>query len=450
MNDKPLPHDREAEMNIVGAMCLHPDKTIDELADILHNGQPFYDRDCQRMYRTLASLHMMGEPIDLTVLCAQLRADGVPCGAGMEWDRFAIDCVQGVSYCGNAPSWARIVVSHYVRRMILQASESLRTISAEPAGDPLDHYDEWAGQTDDRLKRWEGHEDNFDVCRTIAKNEDEEMAMPLQTGVFEIDSTFGGFSRGALTVIAARTSVGKTALALTCHYRMTKHQGHKSLFVSIEQGAREIGARMLSQDAGIPASDILGGKTQVAIIRDIRETIAGQAWSENCRFIYARQRCEHICAAIRTSVRKHGTEIAFVDYLQMMDCDVERGENRERQVAKMTKMLKAVAERCKVAVVLVAQLNRCPDKRSDTSPKLSDLRESGAIEQDADMVLFLYCEEKSLAGVQFRIAKNRNGRTTKWMDIGFERATMVFGSLTRRDPALEYGDTANMAEDGAY
>ncbi len=144
MNEKKkIPHDREAEMGIIGAMCLHSDKVIDELSDILHNGQPFYDRDCQKMYRTLAALHMMGEPIDLTVLCSSMEADGIACGAGMAWGDFAIDCVQGVSYYGNAPSWARIVVRHYLRRLILAASESLRMVSAEPQGDPLEQYDDW-------------------------------------------------------------------------------------------------------------------------------------------------------------------------------------------------------------------------------------------------------------------------------------------------------------------
>ncbi len=449
MNNQPVPHDRETEMNIVGAMCLHP-PVIDEMADILHNGQPFYDRDCQRMYHTLAALHMMGEPIDLTVLCSSLNTENVPCGAGRTWEQLAIECVQGVSYHGNAPSWAKIVVKHYLRRLILTASESLRTISGDPQGDPLANYDDWASGTDGKLKRWEGNENNLDVCHSIEQNEDEETALPMQTGVHELDDAFGGFSRGALTVIAARTSVGKTSLALTCHYRMTKHQGHKSLFVSIEQGAREIGARMLAQDAGIVATDTLHGQTQPAIIRDIRETIAGQPWSENCRFIYDRQRCEHICAAIRTSVRKHGTEIAFVDYLQMMDCDVERGENRERQVSKMTKMLKGVAKRCNIAVVLVAQLNRCPDKRTDRSPKLSDLRESGAIEQEADVVLFLYQEDDSLAGVQFRIAKNRNGQKTGWLDISFDKPLMIFGSLTNAQGTLDYRDSENMTENGGW
>lgn len=450
MKETLIPHDRDAEMGIVGAMCLHPDKVIDELSDILHNGQPFYDQDCLRMYRTLAALHMMGEPIDLTVLCAEMNSEDYPCGAGMSWERFSIDCVQSVSYYGHAPSWARIVVRHYVRRMILTASEALRMVSAEPQGDPLELYDEWAKANEDKLKKWEGHEDNLDVCATIKSLEDEDTRMPLRTGVHEIDSVFGGFSRGSLIVLAARTSVGKTSLALTCHYRMCRYHEHKSLFVSIEQGTKEIGARMLAQDAGIPAAESLCGTTSIAVIEGIREQIASRPWSKSCRFIYNKHKCELICAAIRTSVRKHGTEIAFVDYLQMMDCDVERGENRERQVSKMTKMLKNVAERQNIAVVLVAQLNRCPEKRTDARPKLADLRESGAIEQDADAVLFLYREEDSLAGVQVRVAKNRNGRTTTWMDISFDKPVMVFGALTAAEPTLDYGDTSQMSESGAY
>lgn len=448
MNDKPIPHDLEAEMNIVGAMCIHA-PIIDEMADILHNGQPFYNRDCQRLYRTLCAMHMMGEPIDLTVLCAAINAENEPCGAGMSWEQLAVDCAQGVGFHGNAPYWAKIVVRHYLRRLILTESEAMRMLSGDEANDPLELYDEWANRCDDKLKKWESNEDNTSAAHTLKSNEVEDEAMPLKTGVHEIDSAYSGFSRGNLTVIAARTSVGKTSLAMTCHYRMARHGEHKSLFVSIEQGEREIGARLLAQDAGIPASETLNGMTQIAVVRDNREQMERLVWSENCRFLYDRHKCESICAAIRTSVRKHGTEIVFVDYLQMMDCDVERGENRERQVSKMTKMLKEVASRFDVAVVLVAQLNRCPDKRSDQRPKLSDLRESGAIEQDADTVLFLHQDDDSLAtDVKFRIAKNRNGQQTSWMDIGFDKPTMIFGSLTARQQPIDYGHPAHSGDTG--
>jgi replicative DNA helicase len=246
------------------------------------------------------------------------------------------------------------------------------------------------------------------------RQEGEVEAGRLFTGFEDLDDLIGGFGPGQMIVLAARPAVGKSALALNIAANVMK-SGNGVLFISLEMSHPELTQRLLSSEASVNGADILSGNLDRDDMRNLSrcaESVSGK------KLLYLDNKFSiaDITAKARLAYRKHGVRFVVADYLQLVDAESKRGMLREQAVASVSRELKRLAMELKIPVLVLSQLNREVEKRDDKRPKLSDLRESGAIEQDANVVLFLhrpdvYDPEDRPGEAELIVAKNRTGPT---------------------------------------
>lgn len=242
----------------------------------------------------------------------------------------------------------------------------------------------------------------------------------IPTYIESIDDVLQGFARQDMVVLAARPSMGKTALALNIAFNMAK-EGHKIAFFSYEMDDRQLTKRLISSESGIPYSEINheamhgNDELQQAVINKGAEI---GKFDNFCIHKPKNESMYKLKADIRAEKRRRGLDVVFIDYLHLFGKDI-KAENENIRISKMSRELKQLAQELDICLVVLSQLSRALDARTDKRPILSDLRSSGAIEQDADVVAFLYrdvvynqnAEDPTLA--EFNVAKYRNGRTGK-------------------------------------
>jgi replicative DNA helicase len=249
----------------------------------------------------------------------------------------------------------------------------------------------------------------------------------VPTGVADLDALTGGLQPGDLVVIAARPGVGKTGLALAL-VRHAAGLGHPALFCSIEMGRGELAARLLSAHTGVAGQLIRHGAVNASELRRLGDAVgefAGlPAWIDDS----PAQSVLRIAANARRLKRQRGLALVAVDYLQLVEPE-ERGVPRHEQVAAASRRLKALARELEVPLVALAQLNRESESRTDRRPRLSDLRESGQVEQDADVVVLLSRVEGRPDAILLDVAKQRNGPTGEAV-VRFDRERMRFEEFT--------------------
>lgn len=261
-----------------------------------------------------------------------------------------------------------------------------------------------------------------------------EGAGGVPSGYVEIDKVLGGFQETEMIILAARPSVGKTALALNMAVNAGV-RGKKVALVSLEMSAAQLGMRLLSMQSGVNSQHLKMGNISEEELK--RLTVAAGELSTLAVTIddTAGMRLIEMRSKMRRLKRESGLDMIIIDYLQLMQGG--RAENRQQEISEISRGLKGLARELKVPVMALSQLSRSVEMRAEKKPLLSDLRESGALEQDADIVMFLYREEyynreetgaENIAEVI--IAKNRNGPTTA-VRLHFNKATMKFGNLTR-------------------
>jgi replicative DNA helicase len=236
----------------------------------------------------------------------------------------------------------------------------------------------------------------------------------LSTGFADLDYHLGGFGEGQMIVLAARPAIGKSALGLNIAANVMK-AGNGVLFVSLEMSHSELTERLLSSEASINGHDITAGTISEHQMFQLSQR--AEDLSRN-RLFYLDNKYSiaDITAKARLAYRKHGVRFVVADYLQLVDAESKRGMLREQAVSSVSRELKRLAMELKIPVLVLSQLNREVEKRDDKRPKLSDIRESGAIEQDANVVLFLhrpdaYDAEDRPGQAELIIAKNRTGPT---------------------------------------
>ena len=256
----------------------------------------------------------------------------------------------------------------------------------------------------------------LDSMPELEKRMSGKSTQGLTVGFHGIDKLFGGLRPGQVVVIAARPSVGKSAWAINAASSMVMQQGLTVFFVSMEMTRLEISVRLLSAEAKVAANEINDGfkglpLADVEMARDSILQAASRLQTANL-FIdeTPSQTVRAIAANAKRIKRKHGLDALFIDYLQLIEPE-DRRVHREQQVAIISRKIKVLAKELNIPIVLVAQANRQSEKREEKRPQLSDLRESGAIEADADIVGFLHRDDATPNEVEFIIRKNRSGTT---------------------------------------
>ncbi len=430
------PHDLEAEQSVLGAMLVNPN-AIAAVAEVL-SGEDFY-RDTHRLiYRAAITLYDRGQEVDVVTLSAQLEREGVLERAGGR--EFVHTLAEFVPAAANATHYAGIVREQSVLRSFIRVGNEIAQLGYEHPGDlptllDLCEQKVFAIQQQRRVAEFQHIRDvlvrNFEYLDQMEK---EHGVSGVATGFEGIDRLTGGFQKANLIVLAARPGMGKTSLALNIAQNVAV-QGQMSVAIfSLEMSARELGERMMCSSARVSSHRVrtggLSGDDYAKLVQAAGELEKADIYIDDT----AGLNMFELRAKARRLQAKQPLALVIVDYLQLMSGDT-RAENRQQEVSNISRSMKQLARELEVPVIAVSQLNRSPEARADREPRLADLRESGAIEQDADMVMFSYedpSDPSSKGVVKLKIAKNRNGPTDT-VRLGFVKDYTKFRTLTRDD-----------------
>lgn len=418
-----LPFSAEAEQSVLGAILLDS-QCLDRIAEILPNPEYFYLANHKLIYAAMLEMFTLGQPIDFVTVLDKLKKD-----SNFEENTaktYLLQLAQIVPSIKNAQTYAYIVRDNYdVRTLITTARDIIEDASsgANDAATLLDSaeqkiFDIRQGKNMQGLQRInETIIETFD--RLDALNSDEnQLYQGIPTGINDLDETITGLNRSDLILLAARPGMGKTSFALNIARHVAVKEKRKVAFFSLEMTKEQLTARLLSTEAMVGGVKLRTGK--LADDEWIRLVEAGDILSKT--EIYFDDTPGITVPEMKAKLRRlKNVDLVVIDYLQLMSGG-RRIDNRVQEISEITRNLKIMAKEINVPVLTLSQLSRASEQRSDHRPMLSDLRDSGSIEQDADIVLFLYRNDYYRDGENVDedfdknsgeciIAKNRHGET---------------------------------------
>lgn len=433
------PHNIEAEQSVLGALLIDPEAII-RVAEKLRP-EDFYRGKHQKIYRSILSLYERHEPADVVTVSDVLQEQNQLEDVG--GDAYLASLVNKVPTAGHIESYAQIVKGNAVRRELISLASGLTEKSFEgeiAVDDILDEAEQAVFSisqqhlTRDFVLIKETLVDSFDRLEELHKQERKFRGIP--TGFRDIDNVLAGLQDSSLIVLAARPSMGKTSLALNIAQFITTHEKLPVAFFSLESSKQELVDRLLSSQADIDAWKITTGNLSEEDFKKLGEAygVLGDAP------LFIDDTPGLKVSEMRTKARRlqleHGVRLIIVDYLQLA---VSRNlENRVQEVSEISQGLKNLAREIDCPVLALSQLSRAVEARSSNRPQLSDLRDSGSIEQDADVVMFLYRVEEDEAKkpkvgdhVRLLVAKHRNGPTGE-IDLVFRGSRTRFYGMEKR------------------
>jgi replicative DNA helicase len=412
-----IPHSREAEEAVVGAVLINPEAYYD-VAQFLA-ADDFYIHRHKWIWEAFTSLHEQRIPVDMLTLSEELDRKNQLAEIG--GPAYLTSLVNQVPSSLNAESYGRIVEGHSIRRKMIDAANKIASI-AYNEDSTVDHVMDEAEKavfnvSERRLK----HDlqpisavlsDYYDRIDDLAKRDEEIFGVP--TGFVDLDKILGGLQPSDLLIIAGRPGQGKSGFLLSVAKNAgLTHKKHVAIF-SLEMSNEQVVQRLIAQETGIDSQRLRNGK--------LREdewplfTHAIEVFSDT--HIYLDDTPAITPLQLRTKCRRlhmeFGIDLVMIDYLQLMGGDT-RTDNRVQEVSYISRNLKVLARELNVPVLAAAQLSRAVEQRSDKRPILSDLRESGSLEQDADIVMFIYrpdqyekeTDKQNVA--EIIVSKHRNG-----------------------------------------
>lgn len=445
-------------MSLLGAMLLERE-VIGQILQIIprEEASRFYDVDHRLLYQVLIDLYDNNQPIDLLVLEDELRRRTQLDQIGGR--QYLIDLSESVPSAANAEYYARIVRDKALLRDLIQCSGELMQSAYESnalAEDVLDEAEKKLfAVTEQRVSNEAVSIREFlDETWHQIQSLEEGVLSGVPTGFLELDEMLGGMQYGDFIVVAARPSMGKTAIALSMleHIGIDENdrRGLPAAFFSLEMGKLQIAQRMLCSRARVQMHRLRKGMLNEEEIQKLQIAMG----TMHDRPIFVDDTPGMGVMELRAKTRRlkmmHDIKVVFVDYLQLMYDRASR-ESRQQEISVISRGLKALARELNIPVVAMAQLNRQVESRSGNRPRMSDLRESGAIEQDADVVMLLHREEyyaadkknvpEELKGkAELIIEKQRNGPTGV-IELRFSPQYTRFDPASKQylDDASEYG-----------
>lgn len=421
MLDRLPPQNNEAEQSVLGAILIEQ-SAIAKISDILQP-EDFYREANKLVYRAAISLFERSEAIDLiTVIDMLRREESLERAGGIS---YITSLANGVPTAANIVFHAKIVQEKSLLRRLIHAATDITAMGyaeTEEVEQVLDHAEQKIFAVATRKISQDFAPIKEIIFRTLDKIDDMHNAKGgitgLSTGFGKLDRLTGGFQRSDLILIAARPSMGKTAFALNVAQHMVTRDKKTVAIFSLEMPREQLAMRMMCAEGLIDSQNF---RTSAMSDTEWRNLIdAADRLSASPLFIddTAGVNAVELRNKARRISKEHGLDCIIIDYLQLMDGGAHsRIDNRQQQISDISRSLKALARELKVPVIALSQLSRGPESRISRRPMLSDLRESGSLEQDADMVAFLYredyynpeTEKKNLT--ELIIAKNRNGPT---------------------------------------
>ena len=414
-----LPHDGDAERTVLGAVLV--DNTAFNSAAEFLTRDDFHREPHRRIFEAMAALSERNRPIDTVTLKDELvRLQALEAVGGVAYLAALLD---GVPRVTNVEPWCRIIKEKALLRSLIHTGQRISQ-SAYAAEDEaavlLDRAEKAIFDLAERRVR-----QGFVAIREIVKEsfrtidqlaQSRELVTGLPTGFVDLDEKTSGLQKGDLIIVAARPSMGKTSLCLNVAQNATHRTGETVGVFSLEMSKEQLVLRLLCSDARIDAHRLRTGnlneKDWARLAKAYSELSQARIFiddSASLTPLEMRAKCRRLKA-------EHGLGLIIVDYLQLMSGG-GRIENRQQEISAISRSLKGLAKELEVPLIALSQLSRAPEARTDRRPQLSDLRESGAIEQDADVVMFIYREEEHKPTDENRglaeiiIGKQRNGPT---------------------------------------
>jgi replicative DNA helicase len=414
------PQDIAAEQSVLGGMLLSKDAIADVVELVRSND--FYRPAHQTIFDVVVDLYGRGEPADAVTVSAELtrrgeigRVGGAP---------YLHTLLTSVPTAANAGFYARIVAERAILRRLVEAGTRIVQLGYGGNGGEVDDIVDRAQQsiyevterrtTEDYTLLEELMQPTLDELEAIGSRGGSMTGVP--TGFADLDALTNGLHPGQLVVIAARPGVGKSTLGLDIARACSIKHGLGSVLFSLEMSKTEITMRLLSAEARVPLQHMRSGTMTdddwARLARRMGEVAEAPLFIDDSPNMTMME----IRAKARRLKQRNDIRLVIVDYLQLMSGN-KKAESRQQEVSELSRSLKLLAKELECPVIAMSQLNRGPEQRTDKKPQLSDLRESGAIEQDADLVLLLYREdmierESPRAGeADFIVAKHRNGQT---------------------------------------
>jgi replicative DNA helicase len=453
---KQPPSAPEVEMSVLGAMLIEND-AVPKAIEVL-KPESFYEKKNRVIFEAMSSLYEADEPIDTVSIYEELKKSGKVDEAGGA--AYLGKLTQEISSAANVDYHARIVLEKWILRQLITASMDIARNAYEGTEDVFDLLD--AAESKIFQISEEGIKESFKSMDKAVKEALELIeaihsknisSFSVPSGYFELDEILGGFQKSDLIIIAARPSMGKTAFAMSAARNSAIDHNTPIGIFSLEMSTIQLATRLISAEARINAHNVRTGKFRAEDGAKISRTVHKLSKAP----IYIDDTPGISILELRAKARRLKNEkncgLIIVDYLQLINPSNSM-ESREREISSISRSLKALAKELNLPVIALSQLNRAVESRTDKKPMLSDLRESGSIEQDADVVLFLYRPEmyqiqtfgsgdmqgESTEGIaEVIVGKQRNGPTGE-IKLRFIKDYARFENLERFRQQLPAGE----------
>ncbi len=418
--DRTPPQDVAAEQSVLGGMLLSKDAIADVVEVV--RGHDFYRPAHETVYDTILELYGRGEPADAITVSADLQRRGELGRIGGA--PYLHTLVASVPTAANAGYYAEIVRERAILRRLVEAGTRIAQLGYAADGEVDDVVDRAQAEvysvterrtSEDYRPLSEIMEGTLDEIEAIGSRGGQFVGVP--TGFADLDEVTNGLHPGQMVIVAARPGAGKSTLALDVARSASIRHGLTAVLFSLEMSRNEIAMRLLSAEARVSLQHMRTGhmtdEDWSRIARKTGEVSSAPLFiddSPNMSMMEIRAKCRRL-------KQRHDLRLVVLDYMQLLSSG-KKVESRQVEVSEFSRSLKLLAKELEVPVVALSQLNRGPEQRQDKKPLLSDLRESGSLEQDADMVLLLHREdmyekESARAGeADLILAKHRNGPTT--------------------------------------
>ena len=445
MFDRLPPHNLEAERGVIGAVLLNP-IVCDDIAVIVR-GSDFYAESNRTIYEHLLAMHSSGSGIDLMLLVEHLKSSGDFDAIGGE--AYLAELMNSVYVTAHAEHYAAIVRDKAIVRTLIDTSARILHDAYEPEHSPRELVSKAEESifaiNDDRSNSLavKMHDILMETFRILDARLEHGGADGIPTGFSEIDNMTGGLHGSELVILAARPSMGKTAFATNIADHVAVEQKKTTIFFSLEMARVELAQRMLCSRGRVDAHKLRAGYLSAAE----HQALARASGELSVAPLYIddspSRTVTEIAAVARRLKRQEDLGLIVIDYLGLIEPD-NPSDPRQEQVSKIARRLKGLARELKVPVLCLSQLNRAAEATKDNRPRLSHLRESGAIEQDADVVMFVHreeyyhkredAEEMGIRGqAEIMIAKQRNGPVGD-VKLAWIGEYTLFANLAEADP----------------
>ena len=409
-----------AEAAVVASMMME-DEAI-TTANLILKSSDFYIVKNQLLFIAISDLLIKKGRIDLVELRAKMEMEGtIDKVGGAEYIK---ELITSLPSAANVQHYCDLVKQNSDANKLKVISEQITKITEREdvtAGEKLAEIEtllieakDGQGNSGERISHTTSDDDLVTVVEQLSEKKDDT----IKTGFNDLDYRLGGFPKGSFNILAARPSMGKTALATNIAYNMAQAE-HKPLIVSLEMTWRMITQRLICSAGNVNIYDLkdLAKKDDPELWKKVND--AANELQQAPVYIIDKgiNSVSDVTLLVKSMIREYGIDVLFIDYIQLLEAK-KKHENRQQEITTISRRIKAIAKDCDIPVIALSQLNRAVENRTEKKPVLSDLRESGSLEQDADVVMFIYREDyytkdksdfRATNTADILISKNRNG-----------------------------------------